>query len=116
MIRYGFHPTIVVINNEGYTVERVIHGPAKIHNDIAQWDYQLMLKFFGGTGVSKSYSARTYGELMAVLENEDFRASGQVQMLECFLHKYDAPATLEACGRSRRCGSSDTTPAGHISE
>lgn len=94
MLRYGFKPIIVVINNEGYTVERVIHGPAKVHNDIGKWDYQSMLRFFGGEGISQSYSARTYAELVSILENPSFQACSQMQVLECHLHKYDAPANL----------------------
>jgi pyruvate decarboxylase len=86
----------VVINNDGYTVERVIHGPAKIHNDIASWDYQLMLRFFGATSRSKSYLARTHAELATILEDKDFQASEQIQLLECFLDKYDSPALLSA--------------------
>jgi pyruvate decarboxylase len=84
----------VVINNDGYTVERVIHGPAKIHNDIATWDYQLMLQFFGASSRSKSYSARTYAELATILEDKDFQLSEQIQLLECFLDKYDSPLLL----------------------
>lgn len=94
MIRYGFRPVIVVVNNEGYTVERVIHGPAKIHNDIAHWDHQVMLQFFGGSGNSNSYSARSYAELRQILNHPDFQEGRKIQLLECHLHKYDAPATL----------------------
>jgi pyruvate decarboxylase len=94
MIRLGFHPTIVVINNDGYTVERVIHGPAKPHNDVSPWNYQLMLRFFGGPEESRSFSARTYEELIPILDDEEFQSSKQIQVLECFLHKYDSPALL----------------------
>ncbi|RVX74083.1 hypothetical protein B0A52_01915 [Exophiala mesophila] len=94
MVRNGYRPIIVVINNEGYTVERVIHGPAKIHNDIAPWDHQVMLSFFGGRGKSKSYSARTYADLRQVLSHPDFQEGKQIQMLECHLHKYDSPENL----------------------
>lgn len=94
MIRFGFKPIIVVINNEGYTVERVIHGPAKVHNDIGKWDYQAMLQFFGGAGISKSYSARTYTQLTSILDSPDFQAAEQMQLLECHLHKYDSPELL----------------------
>jgi pyruvate decarboxylase len=81
-----------VINNSGYTVERVIHGPARAYNDISQaWDYQNMLKFFGASSKSKSYTARTYEELHTVLENPEFAANEHIQLLEAFMDKYDAP-------------------------
>ncbi len=45
IINHGLSPIIFLINNEGYTVERVIHGPERHYNDIANgWDHQIMLK------------------------------------------------------------------------
>lgn len=94
VFRLGFNPIIVLINNEGYTVERVIHGPAKAHNDIAAWDYQLMLRFFGASSMAKSYLARTYTELFSVLDDPHFQDSEHPRLLECVLHKYDTPLIL----------------------
>ena len=50
-----------------------------------------MLKFFGASSQSRSYTARTYEELYAVLEQPEFAASEQIQLLEAFMDKYDAP-------------------------
>lgn len=50
-----------------------------------------MLKFFGASSKSKSYTARTYEELNAVLENPEFVASDHIQLLEAFMDRYDAP-------------------------
>jgi hypothetical protein len=50
-----------------------------------------MLKFFGASSKSKYYTARTYEELHAVLENPEFAANDYIQLLEAFMHKYDAP-------------------------
>lgn len=36
MLRDGLKPVIFLLNNEGYTVERVINGPEQRYNDIAQ--------------------------------------------------------------------------------
>ena len=30
----------LVINNDGYTVERLIHGMEETYNDIRMWDYK----------------------------------------------------------------------------
>lgn len=95
IIREGLNPIIVVINNQGYTVERVIHGPAQVHNDIQNWDYQVMLRFFGAApDQARSYSACTYEELLPILGAGEFQAGDHVRLLECFLHKYDSPALL----------------------
>ncbi len=39
MLRDKQHPIILVLNNEGYTVERAIHGPEQRYNDIALWNW-----------------------------------------------------------------------------
>lgn len=100
LIREGLTPTIFVINNAGYTVERLIHGPMQQYNDIStQWNYQQMLSFFGGTGgsaKSRSYAARTYAELGKVLTDPDFQKSECVQMLEVFFDMMDSPWNLRA--------------------
>ena len=38
MLRDKQRPLILLLNNEGYTVERAIHGPEQRYNDIALWD------------------------------------------------------------------------------
>jgi indolepyruvate decarboxylase len=62
IIRHGLNPIIFLINNDGYTVERVIHeGP---YNDIQPWKYHLMPQVFGD---SWSCEVRTEGELEVAL-------------------------------------------------
>ena len=39
MLRDKQRPIILVLNNEGYTVERAIHGPEQRYNDIALWNW-----------------------------------------------------------------------------
>ena len=36
VIRHGLAPTVIVVDNDGYTVERAIHGAAEPYNDIAR--------------------------------------------------------------------------------
>jgi pyruvate decarboxylase len=94
IIRNGFTPTIVLINNSGYTIERIIHGPTQQYNDISEtWDYQNMLQFFGSKN-SRSYAAHTYEQLFAVLNHPDFIANKTIQLLEVFMDKFDAPWML----------------------
>jgi hypothetical protein len=45
IIRYGCRPTIYLVNNRGYTIERVLHeGP---YNDIQNWRYTSIPFAFG---------------------------------------------------------------------
>jgi hypothetical protein len=54
-----------------------------------------MLQFFGARpSKAAAYSARTYGELAAVLEDEVFQTNGKIQLLEVFLDKSDSPWML----------------------
>lgn len=98
IIREGLTPTIFVVNNAGYTVERLIHGPMQQYNDIStQWDYQKMLGFFGGDNLkSRSYAAKTYAELGKVLSDADFQKSECIQVLEVFFDLMDSPWNLTA--------------------
>jgi len=47
MIRYNCRPTIFLINNRGYTIERVFHDG--IYNDIQNWNYTYLPVVFGAT-------------------------------------------------------------------
>jgi indolepyruvate decarboxylase len=42
--RYGLNPIIILLNNDGYAIERAIHdGP---YNDIQRWQYHLLPQVF----------------------------------------------------------------------
>ena len=68
----------------------------KHYNEIStSWDYQNMLRFFGaGPAKSATYSARTYKELAAVLEDKAFQTNPRIQLLELVLNKFDTPWML----------------------
>jgi pyruvate decarboxylase len=87
-IRYGFKPIIFVINNNGYAIERAIHGPEQGYNDVSMmWDHQKMLEFFGARqelGIkAKSRATKTVQELEAVLNDEDFASGDHYQVSFC---------------------------------
>ncbi|KAK2740190.1 hypothetical protein FQN57_006201 [Myotisia sp. PD_48] len=94
MVREGFTPTIFVVNNKGYTIERLIHGPMQQYNDISTlWDYQKMLGFFGAKDC-RNYSAKTYKELGQVLNDSEFQKSDCIQVAEVFFDIMDSPWNL----------------------
>lgn len=63
ILRRGYNPIIVVLNNHGYTTERFLQeGP---FNDIACWNYHCMPALLGG---GLGLEVRTCGELDAALE------------------------------------------------
>ncbi|ETZ98923.1 thiamine pyrophosphate enzyme, C-terminal TPP binding domain protein [Mycobacterium kansasii 824] len=60
--REGLSPVIVVVNNDGYTIERAIHGETASYNDIAAWSWTAVPSALGVTD-HLAFRARTYGEL-----------------------------------------------------
>lgn len=47
ILRQNLKPIIFLINNNGYTVERAIHGQNQPYNDIQMWDYTSLPNLFG---------------------------------------------------------------------
>ena len=69
MIQEQINPVIVLINNDGYTVERAIHGEHQSYNDIPKCNWQLIPQAFGATDEnSLIIKVETAGELKSALE------------------------------------------------
>ncbi|KAJ7212182.1 pyruvate decarboxylase, partial [Mycena pura] len=97
MIRHGLTPIIFVLNNDGYTIERFLHGKERKYNDIAPWKLTGLLGVLGdadGTR-SKSYTVATKDELSALLDDSAFMAAGKIQLVEVMMSRLDAPRALE---------------------
>jgi indolepyruvate decarboxylase len=46
ILHRGLKPIVFLINNNGYTIERLILGPGSSYNDINQWRYTDAASFF----------------------------------------------------------------------
>lgn len=72
MMRYNIKPIIFVINNSGYTVERILCDDLNYkYNDIACWDYQELPKAFKGncfTACAKTN--KEFDEILKIVEKE----------------------------------------------
>ena len=94
MIQERINPVIVLINNDGYTVERAIHGENQYYNDIPKCDWQLMPKAFGATEEnSLILRVETAGELKAALKKAT-ATKDKLVMLEVIADKHDIPPLL----------------------
>ncbi|KAK6504591.1 Pyruvate decarboxylase 1 [Arthrobotrys musiformis] len=102
MIRHGLKPIIVVINNDGYSIERMIHGPEMSYNDIQPWKYRKFLKAFGAKkGGYKNHVVRTQSECYGLFnKGNEFSKANVIQAIELFMPKMDGPhglwSTLES--------------------
>ncbi|THZ36617.1 pyruvate decarboxylase [Aureobasidium pullulans] len=97
MIREKLNIVIVVINNDGYTIERVIHGRKQTYNDIASWRYLQALNMFGATEEevgNNTFSAQTWGGLKEAMDSETLKNGKGVRMLEVFMEREDAQGFL----------------------
>ncbi len=93
MIRYGLKPTIFLLNNDGYTIERVIVD--RPYNDIQPWNYHKLAEVFGG---GLGLDVRTEGELEDALDQAAM-ADGLV-FIEIHTGRLDCPEALRSAGRS----------------
>lgn len=96
MLRQGLKPILVLLNNDGYVIERCIHGENRVYNDISSWKWQELLSFFNAANVpSRSWLARTRGELESVINDAEFAAADRIQLLEVMMDRHDAPRALQ---------------------
>jgi pyruvate decarboxylase len=96
MLRHGLTPIIFVINNQGYTIERKIHGPNESYNDIQPWCHTKLFDVFGAdSSKTKTYQIKTRTELNKLLADKEFSDAKKIQMVELFMPKHDAPRALE---------------------
>ncbi|KAM5342216.1 hypothetical protein ACJ41O_015247 [Fusarium nematophilum] len=96
MLRHQLVPILLVINNNGFTIERAIHGPEEEYNDISPWRHQLLLETFGArNGRDNSREVRTKEEMEVVLQSNNYVEPKEAQLLEVFMDTYDYPWRLE---------------------
>ncbi|WP_425174724.1 alpha-keto acid decarboxylase family protein [Mycobacterium sp.] len=95
--REGLAPVIVVVNNDGYTVERAIHGETAPYNDIVRWNWSEIPGALGVTG-HLVFRAQTYSELDHALTAA---ASHQDRMVfvEAVVPRLDIPDLLTELAR-----------------
>ncbi|OBA22080.1 pyruvate decarboxylase [Metschnikowia bicuspidata var. bicuspidata NRRL YB-4993] len=89
-LRYDIqNPQIFLLNNEGYTVERIIQGPTRPYNDIQDtWKWTEIFLVFGDKAGEKheTHKVSTAGDLDRLLRR---KASPKIQLYELKLGKLD---------------------------
>ena len=70
MMRYKVKPVIFVINNSGYTVERILCDNVNAkYNDIAKWNYSILPEVFDGECFcAKAETNREFDEILEKIE------------------------------------------------
>lgn len=94
MLRDKQRPLILLLNNEGYTVERAIHGPEQRYNDIALWDWNRLPEAFAPDVPSRCWRVTRTAELKEAMN--DSVTSDRLTLVEVMLPKMDIPDFLRA--------------------
>ncbi|TXT07242.1 hypothetical protein VHUM_03412 [Vanrija humicola] len=97
MVRRGLHPYLFVLNNDGYEIERQIHGATAQYNNIQMYDHQLLLPFLAGKNPAtpfESHVVRTQDELHALLLDDKFNVPDRIRLIEVVMPRGDAPEPL----------------------
>ncbi|GAP88564.1 putative pyruvate decarboxylase [Rosellinia necatrix] len=91
IIRHNLNVTVILINNDGYTIERVIHGLKQGYNDVASWRYLQAPGFFGGKEDTFTAKVATLGELQDLLNNDALNDVEGFKMVEVIMDREDVP-------------------------
>ncbi|GMM56292.1 hypothetical protein DAKH74_029080 [Maudiozyma humilis] len=98
IIRWGLKPYLFVLNNDGYTIERLIHGPKAQYNEIQNWDNLKILPVFGAKDY-ETCTVATTGEFKKLIADKAFNIPSKIRMIEIMLPVMDGPDALIAQGK-----------------
>lgn len=95
MIRQNLNMVLFVVNNDGYTVERVIHGPRREYNDVQMWKYHMLPEVFSVNTENKPlvFNVKTEKELANAMKeiNEN---PNKLSFVEVHMDIDDVPTLL----------------------
>lgn len=92
MQRDGQQPIIFLLNNDGYTVERAIHGAEQRYNDIAQWNWTALPHAMSVQCAAQSWRVSETAQLEAVMAQ--LMLNRRLSLVEVVMDKQDLPPLL----------------------
>jgi indolepyruvate decarboxylase len=91
VVRYGYSPIVIVLDNRGYGTERWLHAGDHSFNDVQPWRYSMLPELLGG---GTGYEVRTEGEFDQSLRQALADRTG-LSLIHVHLDKNDASQALE---------------------
>jgi TPP-dependent 2-oxoacid decarboxylase len=94
----GIRPVVFVLNNDGYTVERLLQSPNADYQDIVAWNWTELPAALGGTDV-RTAKVRTVRELQDALQGAS--DPEHAWLIEVILPRMDVPHRLLGLARGK---------------
>ncbi|HDZ42663.1 hypothetical protein LCGC14_0276610 [marine sediment metagenome] len=100
LMRYGKAPIVVVLNNDGYVIERMIHdGP---YNELQMWRYSALAEAFQTDGAAaEGRLVKTEAELAAALKTAA-DTTDRLVVIEAQVQRTDCTEILARVGQHLR--------------
>ncbi|EGT0662101.1 indolepyruvate decarboxylase [Citrobacter werkmanii] len=98
MLRDGQSPVILLLNNDGYTVERAIHGANQRYNDIAGWNWTQVPQALSHECQAECWRVTQAVQLEEVLAR--LSRPQRLSLIEVVLPKADLPELLRTVTRA----------------
>ena len=96
ILRHDLKPIIFLLNNDGYTIERLILGERSSYNDIQPWKYASLCDVLSNKDNHTAYCVTSMEELEAVLEAAS--EPNRCCFVEVRFDRMDAPESLRRLG------------------
>jgi len=91
LIRNGYSPIIIVLDNHGYGTERMLQKEVWTYNEINVWNYHLLPAVYGG---GKGYLVRNEVEFCEAVDSA-WNDRSQLHLIHAKLAEGDASKTLK---------------------
>ena len=96
ILRHNLKPIIFLINNDGYTIERLILGETASYNDIQPWKYSSLCSVFAGDTPFESCRVSSTRQLEDALTRT--ADADCCFFIEVVMPRMDAPQALKTLG------------------
>jgi pyruvate decarboxylase len=101
MLRFKTNVVIILLNNDGYTIEKLIHGPDRAYNNIQMWRYHKSFEYFGN-GLKQNQEQAITGFAGQVKTRDEFektmaqvvKETDKIHFVEVIMPSMDAPKSL----------------------
>jgi TPP-dependent 2-oxoacid decarboxylase len=97
LFRHDLTPIIFLLNNDGYTIERLIYGVVSSYNNLHPWQYGMLPRIFDEHDRSVIHRVETMGDLEKALACTN--KISKLHFIEVVLPRLDAPESLMRMAR-----------------